>query len=73
MTTLLSVDNVFFTVPGYPMSYIEFAGTILYLASVWLIARRNVLTWPIGIASVLLYLILFYQIHLYSDALEQVY
>jgi len=69
----LSIDTVFFTVLGYPMSYLEFAGTVLYLLSVWLIAKRNVLTWPVGIASVLLYLLLFYQIRLYADTLEQVY
>ena len=73
MSGLLSVNTVFFTVLGYPMSYIEFVGTVLYLWSVWLIAKRNVLTWPVGIASVLLYFALFYQIRLYSDALEQVY
>ena len=69
----LSVDTIFFTVLGYPMSYIEFIGTILYLLSVWLISRRNILTWPVGIVSVLLYMVLFYQIRLYSDAMEQVY
>jgi nicotinamide mononucleotide transporter len=73
MSDLLSVDTVFFTVLGYPMSYIEFVGTVLYLWSVWLIAKRNMLTWPVGIVSVLLYMALFYQIRLYSDALEQVY
>ena len=73
MTDLLSVETVFFTALGYPMSYIEFIGTALYLWSVWLIGRRNVLTWPVGIASVLLYMALFYQIRLYSDTLEQVY
>lgn len=73
MTEILSVDNTFVTVLGYPLSYIEFVGTVLYLASVWLIAKRNILTWPIGIASVLLYMILFYQIQLYSDTIEQVY
>jgi nicotinamide mononucleotide transporter len=73
MLNYLSVDNIAFTIIGYPMSYIEFIGTILYLWSVWLISRRNILTWPIGIASVLLYLALFYQIRLYSDALEQIY
>lgn len=31
------------------------------------------LTWPVGIVSVLLYMALFYQIRLYSDTLEQVY
>lgn len=73
MANLLSIENIAFTILGYPMSYIELVGTILYLWSVWLIAKRRVLTWPIGIVSVLLYMTLFYQIRLYSDALEQVY
>jgi nicotinamide mononucleotide transporter len=73
MTNPLSVNTTFFTILGYPMSYVEFFGTVLYLLSVWLIARRNVLTWPIGIVSVLLYMVLFYQIGLYSDTLEQIY
>ncbi|MFZ2359660.1 MAG: nicotinamide mononucleotide transporter family protein [Anaerolineae bacterium] len=55
------------------MSYVELLGTILYLWSVWLIAHRRVLTWPVGIISVLLYMALFYQIRLYADALEQIY
>jgi nicotinamide mononucleotide transporter len=73
MTNLLSIHTIFFTVLGYPMSYIEFVGTALYLWSVWLISRRSMLTWPVGIISVLLYMALFYQIRLYSDSLEQVY
>jgi nicotinamide mononucleotide transporter len=73
MSRFLSTDTVLFTILGYPMSYIELVGTLLYLWSVWLIARRNMLTWPVGIASVLLYLALFYQIQLYADAFEQVY
>lgn len=55
------------------MSYIELIGTVLYLWSVWLIVRRHILTWPVGIVSVLLYMALFYQIRLYADAGEQVY
>jgi len=73
MLELFSVNNIAFTILGYPMSYIEFIGTILYLWSVWLIARKQMLTWPVGIVSVLLYMALFYQIRLYSDTLEQVY
>jgi len=73
MGNILSVDNIAFTILGYPMSYVEFIGTILYLWSVWLIAKRNILTWPIGIISVLFYMILFYQIRLYSDTIEQIY
>jgi nicotinamide mononucleotide transporter len=73
MTDFLSINTIAFTVLGYPMSYIELVGTLLYLWSVWLMARKQMLTWPVGILSVLLYMSLFYQIRLYSDALEQVY
>ena len=73
MKHLFSVDNIAFTVFGYPLSYIELVGTVFYLWSVWLIARRRIWTWPIGIVAVILYMLIFYQIRLYSDALEQVY
>ncbi|MEK8018934.1 MAG: nicotinamide riboside transporter PnuC [Candidatus Parabeggiatoa sp.] len=73
MPNLLSVDNIAFTIIGYPMSYVEFIGSVLYLWSVWLISKRRMLTWPVSIISVLLYMALFYQIRLYSDTLEQVY
>jgi nicotinamide mononucleotide transporter len=73
MLHFLDVNNIAFELLGYPMSYVELIGTILYLWSVWLISKRRVLTWPVGIASVLLYMVLFYQIRLYSDTIEQVY
>ena len=73
MNHFFSVNNTAFTVFGYPLSYIELFGTIFYLWSVWLIARRRIWTWPIGIVAVILYMLIFYQIRLYSDALEQVY
>lgn len=73
MGNFLNIDNIAFTILGYPMSYVELIGTVLYLWSVWLIAKRNILTWPIGILSVVLYMVLFYQIRLYSDTVEQVY
>lgn len=73
MLEFLNVNKIAFMVLGYPMSYIEFVGTICYLGSVWLISQRNMLTWPVGIVSVLLYMALFYQIRLYSDTIEQIY
>lgn len=73
MNSFFRVDTVFFTFFGYPMSYIEFIGTLLYLWSVWLISKRKMLTWPVGIAGVILYMIIFFQIQLYADALEQLY
>ncbi len=71
MTALLDINTVFFTVMGYPMSYIEFFGTVFNLVCVWLAARNKVLTWPVGIVAVVLFFILFYQIRLYSDMIEQ--
>ena len=73
MLNFLSVNNIAFTFLSYPMSYVELIGTTFYLWSVWLISKRRMLTWPIGIVSVLLYMVLFYQIRLYSDTIEQVY
>jgi nicotinamide mononucleotide transporter len=73
MVNFFSVNAIMVNIGNYPLSYIEFVGTILYFFSVFLISRKNMLTWPIGIVSVILYGILFYQIQLYSDMMEQVY
>lgn len=73
MFSFFSIDNVFFSVLGYPMSYLEFVGTILNIASVWLVARKHVLNWPVGIVAVVLFGALFFQIRLYSDFAEQIY
>jgi nicotinamide mononucleotide transporter len=55
------------------MSYIEFFGTVFSIWCVYLTARAKVLSWPVGILGTILYLFLFYQIHLYSDMIEQMY
>ena len=73
MIEYLSVNKIAFTVIGYPMSWIELFGTVFNLLSVWYITRKKMLTWPTGIIGGLLFMMLFYQIQLYSDALEQVY
>jgi nicotinamide mononucleotide transporter len=73
MPGLLSVENIMISIGDYPLSWIEFVGTLAYFLSVWLIARKNLLTWPVGILSVILFGILFYQIQLYSDTIEQLY
>lgn len=73
MLNLLDVNSIMLDIGGYPLSYIEFVGTIFYFLSVFLISKKKMLTWPIGIISVILYGILFYQIQLYSDMIEQMY
>ena len=71
--TLLSVNTIFFTLWEYPMSYLEFFGTLFTGWSVYLAAKNKASTWPISIAGIILYGFLFYQIQLYSDLFEQVY
>ncbi len=70
---LFNINTTFFTLLDYPMSYIEFIGTIFTVWCVWLTARAKLLSWPVGIVGTVLYIFLFYQIRLYSDLIEQVY
>ncbi len=73
MANILSIHTILITIGNYPLSWIEAAGTLLYFASVYLISKKKIITWPVGIVSVILYGILFYQIRLYSDMIEQFY
>jgi nicotinamide mononucleotide transporter len=73
ITNFFDLNNIFFTLWDYPMSYLEFFGTLLNILSVYLVAKKNIWSWPIGIVATILFGILFYQIQLYSDFLEQIY
>lgn len=73
ITWLFDVKETFFTAFEHPVSYVEFIGTVLGLISVFLAARANIFTWPTGIANAIFFLVIFYQIHLYSDMFLQMY
>ena len=51
---------------------LEIAAVIFTLANVWLAVKENIWTWPTGIVSVLLYLIVFWRSHIYLNAGLQV-
>ncbi|WP_337052171.1 nicotinamide riboside transporter PnuC [Pseudoxanthomonas sp. USHLN014] len=51
---------------------LEWIGAVVSVAAVWLAARRHMLGWPVGLASVALYALVFVDARLYSDALLQV-
>jgi nicotinamide mononucleotide transporter len=70
---ILSTDNIFFTVFGYELSYLELTATVLIVIYVQLITRKIVWAWPLGIVTFSLFAALFYQIRLYSDFFEQFY
>lgn len=55
------------------MSSLEILGTVLGVLGVWLMIRRNVWAWPVGIVQVALYAWIFYGAKLYSDAILQVF
>ncbi len=66
-------DNLIFTWLGYPMSYLEFLGSAAGGMAVWLSAKTNVLSWPLGLVNVVLFFFLFYQVQLYPDMFLQVF
>lgn len=67
------IDFIFFTVLSYPMSYLEFFGTVAGAIAVWISAKANVWSWPIGIINVVLLFFLFYQVQLYPDMFLQIF
>lgn len=73
MKEFLDVNNEFFNVLGYSMSYIEFTGVVFGLIAVWLSAKAHILSWPIGIINVILAAILYFQVQLYPDMFLQVF
>ncbi len=54
------------------MSPLEILGFVLSVIAVWLTARQHIWCWPIGIASVIVYAVVFIDVKLYSDAALQV-
>ncbi len=69
----LDVNSVFFSVLGYPVSYVEFIGATTGLVSVLLAAKSNIWTWASGLINVVCFFLIFYQVQLYSDMFLQVY
>lgn len=67
------IDKVFFTVLGYPISYLEFFAVITGIVAVGLSALANIWSWVIGIVNVVLYFFVFFQVQLYPDMFLQVF
>jgi nicotinamide mononucleotide transporter len=54
------------------MTILEFAAVIFGLLSVYLTTKQNIWCWPTGIVMVILYIIIFANVQLYSDMLENI-
>lgn len=71
--SFFDIENIFFTALGYPMSYLEFFGTIAGALAIWLSAKAIVWSWPLGVINVVMFFFLFYQVQLYPDMLLQLF
>lgn len=69
----LDLQHILTTVLGYPLSYVEFVGVLTGLACVWLAARANIWTWPVGLVNIACFFVIFFQVRLYSDMFLQVF
>jgi nicotinamide mononucleotide transporter len=67
------IHEIFFEALGYPMSYVEFVGTVAGAIAIWLSAKANLWSWPLGIINVVLFFFLFFQVQLYPDMFLQVF
>ena len=57
-----------------PIGVTEVLGFVTGAASVWLVVRQSIWTWPVGIANNLFFIVLFWESRLYADmALQGVY
>lgn len=61
------------TLWAYPLSYIEFIGTVFGLLAVWLATKQKIISWPLGLINVSCFLVLFYQVQLYSGMMLQAF
>lgn len=61
-----------FTLLDTPVSWVEVLGFGSGALCVWLVARRHIANWPVGIANNLFFILLFAGAGLYADAALQV-
>jgi nicotinamide mononucleotide transporter len=54
-------------------NWLEIAGFITTLLGIWLTTRRLLICWPVTLLADFLYLVVFYQARLFSDALLQIF
>lgn len=68
---MFSIENIFFSIAGQGVSYLEFLGVIAGLGCVFLATRGRVLNFWVGYLYNILLFCMFLQKHLYSSMLLQ--
>ena len=54
-------------------NWLEWAGFVTAALGIWLTTKRLMICWPVVLAADLLYLVVFFQARLFSDAMLQVF
>lgn len=67
------IDNVFFEVLGYKLSYLEFFAVVTGILAIALSAAANIWSWPAGLVNVFLSAFAYYQVQLYPDMFLMVF
>lgn len=67
-TAILSALGKAWLVVRTAFTPLEMVAVVFTLINVWLAIKEKMWTWPAGIASVLLYLVVFWRSHLYLNA-----
>lgn len=77
MLELFSTSNILVHIPigagGYDLSYIEAIGTLCGLLCIYLASLEKSINYLFGLLNVSLFAIIFFQIHLYSSLLLQIF
>ena len=69
---LFDINVTMITIFGYPLSWLEFIGTLTGLICVWLTAKARPSSFIIGLVNNVFFFLLFYQVQLYADMFLQV-
>jgi nicotinamide mononucleotide transporter len=67
------LNQAMFSLGGTPVMLSELLGFVLGVATVWLVARNNIWTFPVGILQAGFFFVLFIETKLYTDAWLQVF
>ncbi len=67
------LESTVFSIGATPVSWAELIGFFLGVANVYLLTQQNILNFPIGIAMVAMFFVVFIDYKLYADAWLQVY
>lgn len=67
------LNQAAFSIAGTPTSIAELVGFVLGVATVWLVAKNNIWTFPVGIIQAAFFFVLFLEARLYTDTYLQVF